>query len=940
MNCPHCGAAIRGNARFCGTCGNNISGTLTTPQNNTGNTSNTGTMPIVSSSKLSVGSRLQNDRYIIKKVLGQGGMGAALLASDARLDNKLVVIKELISDNVDPTQHQDDVRNFKREVSTLARIDHPLVPNVTDHFQEGARYFMVQEYVEGENLEAYLERIQKPMAEREVLVCASEILDVLDYLSQQTPPIVHRDIKPANIIIGRKDRRGHLVDFGIARADELKNAQRKQTSALGTPGYAPPEQYQGNADERSDLYALAATLHHLLTNRDPREYAPFFYPPVRTLSSQLTPDIEGILQKALNNDITQRYQNALEMKRDIDTVLRQRFGISRNIDTYMLGASGPINAVNPSSGAGITSSSSPTLPTQAGATVAKGRQINTPVPPAPVTPPTPLPYTTPTVATVASGNPGRRGGPTPVQPLVAQPAWPPTPRKRRNRLFPILLVVLILLVIVIAFPLVITHMEGTKATTPGVTATGIGVTMVNSEPIGISDGTIAFDTSLVDGNDKIQAAQDLKSDPTNFNPAIASLTSALSKNVNDAEALIYRENIDVMRSKSPYVTLVVATMLSGPDADISVGRSNLQGAYVAQKEFNDGSRLRNGVQVRLLIANAGSDANNATRVAQQTIQLSQKDKTFVGIMGWPFSAYTQTSINLLKNANIPMVSESASSDALSGLSPAFFRVIPTNIEQGQQGAAYAANKLHAHAVALFSDPANSYSQTLALDFKKAFEQSGQNKVVDQETYTIGKPATIASAVQNALTHNIDLIYFSGYANDISTLLVNLPAGNLPVLGGDALYELGGYSQSARQNFSRLHFTTGAYPDEWDVLGHSKLKPAFFNDYSTYFNSDGSHPGGQYGFTRPSNDVILSYDATLALLTAYNNILGTKTNGVSPQDEVHALAAITGNNSIQGVSGQIAFDKDGNAIDKAVVVLYVDANDRIHMDQTPLGRFLK
>lgn len=939
MNCPHCGAAIRGNARFCGTCGNNISGTLTPPPNNTSNTSNTGTMSIVSSSKLSVGSRLQNDRYIIKKVLGQGGMGAALLASDARLDNKLVVIKELISDNVDPTQHQDDVRNFKREVSTLARIDHPLVPNVTDHFQEGARYFMVQEYVEGENLEAYLERIQKPMSEREVLVCASEILDVLDYLSQQTPPIVHRDIKPANIIIGRKDRRGHLVDFGIARADELKNAQRKQTSALGTPGYAPPEQYQGNADERSDLYALAATLHHLLTNRDPREYAPFFYPPVRTLNSQLTPDIEGILQKALNNDITQRYQNAQEMKRDIDTVLRQRFGISRNIDSYMLGASGPINAVNPPSGAGITSASSPTLPTQAGATVATGRQINTP--------PTPLPSTMPTVASAVSGNPGKRGAPTPVQPFVAQPGWPPqssqpAPRKRRRKLFPILLVVLVLLVIIIAFPWVITH-RGTA--TPGATATpvpatGIGITMVNGEPIGISDGSIAFDTSLIDGNDKIQAAQALKSDPSNFNPAIASLTSALSKNVNDAEALIYRENIDVMRSKSPYVTLVVATMLSGPDATISVGRSNLQGAYVAQKEFNDGSRLRNGVQVRLLIANAGNDVNNATRVAQQIIQLSQKDKTFVGIMGWPFSAYTQASINLLKNANIPMVSESSSSDTLSGISPAFFRVIPTNAEQGQQGAAYAANKLHAHAVAIFSDPANSYSQTLALDFKKAFEQNSQNKVVDQETYTVGKPATIASATQNALTHNIDLIYFSGYASDISTLLVNLPAGNLPILGGDALYELGGYSQSARQNFSRLHFTTGTYPDVWDVLGHSKLKPAFFNDYSAYFNADGSHRGGEYGFTRPSNDVMLSYDATLALLTAYNNILGTKTNGISPQDEVHALAAITGNNSIQGVSGQIAFDKNGNAIDKAVVVLYVDAIKRIHMDQTPLGRFLK
>src|SRR5205085_8908595 len=145
---------------------------------------------------------------------------------------------------------------------------------------------------------------------------------------------------PANIIIGTKDKRAHLVDFGIARADETRNAQRKQTSALGTPGYAPPEQYQGNADPRSDLYALAATLHHVLTNRDPRNHPPFTYPPVRTLNPQLSPEIERVLTKALNNDINQRYQSAAAMKRDIDDILLKRFGVSGNTNSYVLGTSG------------------------------------------------------------------------------------------------------------------------------------------------------------------------------------------------------------------------------------------------------------------------------------------------------------------------------------------------------------------------------------------------------------------------------------------------------------------------------------------------------------------------------------------------------------------------------------------------------------------------
>ena len=153
MECPYCRTENHDGTSYCNSCGKLISSTPSAPSsgnaintNNSLNSSNT-------SSSLTAGTRLQGGRYIIKKMLGQGGMGAALLATDIRLDSKTVVIKELISENVDPAKLQEDVRNFKREVATLAHIDHPLVPNVTDHFQEGNRYFMVQEYIEGENLE-------------------------------------------------------------------------------------------------------------------------------------------------------------------------------------------------------------------------------------------------------------------------------------------------------------------------------------------------------------------------------------------------------------------------------------------------------------------------------------------------------------------------------------------------------------------------------------------------------------------------------------------------------------------------------------------------------------------------------------------------------------------------------------------------------------------
>src|SRR5258707_14153358 len=181
------------------------------------------------------------------------------------------------------------------------------------------------------------------------------MLGCLDVLQQQTPTSFVYAFKSANIIIGSKDWRAALVDFGIARADVARNARRKQTSALGTPGYAPPEQYQDNADARSDLYALGATVHHVLTNRDPRNYPPFTYPPVRTLNRQLSPEVERVVARAVNNDITQRYQSAAAMKRDVDDILLKRFGVSGNISSYTLGTSGPMAAAGAAGAVGGSS---------------------------------------------------------------------------------------------------------------------------------------------------------------------------------------------------------------------------------------------------------------------------------------------------------------------------------------------------------------------------------------------------------------------------------------------------------------------------------------------------------------------------------------------------------------------------------------------------------
>jgi len=318
MTCPNCGKENRPEDHFCEECGAQLvagDATITTTVTSSGNTTANPAAGLVP------GISLQNGRYVVVKALGEGGMGSVLLAKDTRLADKLMVVKVLNADSSNTEKLHEDVHNFKREAETLAHLDHPLIPDVTDHFEEGARYYMVMDYVEGENLEHWLDTNNQPMKEEEVLRYALEVLDILEYLSRQQPVIVHRDIKPANIIIGAKDKHAHLVDFGIARANTTVNGKMRKTTALGTPGYAPPEQYQGYADPRSDLYALAATIHHLVTNRDPGDNAPFQFPPARTLNPQVSPQLEQILTKALKTTANERYQTPQAMRRDLEALL-------------------------------------------------------------------------------------------------------------------------------------------------------------------------------------------------------------------------------------------------------------------------------------------------------------------------------------------------------------------------------------------------------------------------------------------------------------------------------------------------------------------------------------------------------------------------------------------------------------------------------------------
>ena len=251
-------------------------------------------------------------RYQIERLLGGGGMGVVYLAHDQRLANRACAIKEMVDHFIDQQQRLEANDYFAREADTLAQLKHQAIPAITDRFDAQNRHYLVMEYVEGRNLEEELAaRGGVALDEGLVIDVARQLCDVLAYLHNMTPPIVYRDMKPSNVMLTSKGR-VVLVDFGIAR---LFKAARKGTM-IGTLGFAPPEQYKGEIDPRSDIYSLAATMHYMLTARDPEKFPPFSFPKLKELRPDVPNNLAAAVDSALSYNLEGRPQT-IEAFRDM-----------------------------------------------------------------------------------------------------------------------------------------------------------------------------------------------------------------------------------------------------------------------------------------------------------------------------------------------------------------------------------------------------------------------------------------------------------------------------------------------------------------------------------------------------------------------------------------------------------------------------------------------
>jgi serine/threonine protein kinase len=254
---------------------------------------------------------LFRNRYFILSKIGEGGYGSVYKARDIQSTDRLVAIKEVSLLGLCPEAMIEATTAFQREVSVLSQLDHPNLPRVYEHFQNPGYWYVVMDFIAGETLEDYQSKaLNKRLLLSEVLDIGLQLCIVLDYLHSQQPPIVFRDLKPANII-RTPTGQIYLIDFGIARY--FKPGQPKDTVALGSLGYAAPEQYgKAQTTPRADIYSLGAVLHQLLTAEDPSE-APFRFLPLRPKSHTRPGSLTTSMVDVLVNKFELLITSMLEM---------------------------------------------------------------------------------------------------------------------------------------------------------------------------------------------------------------------------------------------------------------------------------------------------------------------------------------------------------------------------------------------------------------------------------------------------------------------------------------------------------------------------------------------------------------------------------------------------------------------------------------------------
>jgi len=442
---------------------------------------------------------------------------------------------------------------------------------------------------------------------------------------------------------------------------------------------------------------------------------------------------------------------------------------------------------------------------------------------------------------------------------------------------------------------------------------------VNGDNIGLSAGSLIFDTVTSSYCDLLQAAQYRETnDLENFTSKLNTVTTTTDR--LDAEAKIYEEDDSVFNSGSVYIELVIG----GSFAQSNIGSTiaMLQGAYIAQKEYNDDARGKNEPLLTLIIANAGDDAKNTQIIANDIVALSQNNPNFIGTIGWPFSSYALNLNSALSHENIPLVSSAASSNLLTNRQW-FARIVPPDAEQAHIAAEYVKTLIKpTDPIAIvIANNDNNYSSSIAGSFYSEFSTPPL-----LEKYDPNASDPFTSVISDLMNKQIALIYFTGYAGDMGKMLDTLErSGNLDrfkLMGGDSLSVVSDYKKG-QKDLDHLTFTAFANGNEWtdSQKAQAPIINRFLNEYTSQF---GENPALLNGFSNLDTNTILAYDNTMVMLRAYQIAIQNKGTNDIRNALLNALGSMHGSQAFQGVSGQISFESgSGDPIKKQIIIASIE-----------------
>ena len=307
--CSECGAQNVPGAKFCVTCGHVMHIPEADAPHISINSPGTGLLP--------QDSRL-NKRYRILKLVGTGGMGAVYKAEDTRFGDRPVAIKEMRQSSLKPQELEIATEQFKVEADMLARLQHPSLPRIYEHFLEGNRWYLVMDFIDGETLDERLRRTSgRKLPPPQVLDIGIQLCKVLDYLHKRQPPVVFRDLKPSNVMLTPE---GHLylIDFGIARI--FKPGQAKDTKAYGSIGYSAPEQFdREQTTDQADIYSLGITLHEMLSGNIP-SLTPFHLPRLSFPGQPALERLAALISQMIELDKNKRPASIEQVRQELKSI--------------------------------------------------------------------------------------------------------------------------------------------------------------------------------------------------------------------------------------------------------------------------------------------------------------------------------------------------------------------------------------------------------------------------------------------------------------------------------------------------------------------------------------------------------------------------------------------------------------------------------------------